>query len=44
MNRTPLQYLMDQLKLTTRDWTSLSDKDKTDLKWWAQQEMEALAL
>jgi hypothetical protein len=37
---TPLKYLMDQLKFPTQQWTGLPDKDKDDLKRWAQEELD----
>lgn len=39
-----LKYLMNELKFTTSDWTkTLTDKDREDLKQWANVEQAAIA-
>lgn len=44
----PLAYLMAQLNSSatpfTKDWGSLSDKDKNDLKDYAATEMKAFGI
>ena len=39
-----LRYLMNELKFKTTEWTSLSEKDKEELKQWADEEQKALGL
>lgn len=40
-----LRYLMNNgVVKNTSDWSSLNDKDKDDLKRWADEEQKALGL
>lgn len=36
---TTTTYLRRELKFSLAEWSSLSDKDKADLKQWAADEM-----
>lgn len=42
--QTPLQYLKNQLKFGFAEWGTLTEKDKADLKVWAEKEMRVLGL
>lgn len=41
---SPLRYLKQELQFTSKDWLTLTDSDRNDLRKWAREEMEVLNL
>ena len=46
--KTPIQYIKEQLQVVGKsfasEWGTLTDKDKSDLKEWAEPEMKILGI
>lgn len=44
----PLTYIKNELSIVgqsfTKEWQTLTEQDKADLKLWAHEEMEALGM
>lgn len=44
MAMSPLKYLMTELGITSAEYVALSQKDRDDLKQWANEEIAARGL
>ena len=42
--QAPLVYLYKELGLSSKDWTPLSEEDRSELKQWAAEDMQARGL